>query len=244
VSEPALVLVAHGSPDPRAEPVLEALTARIRSERPGLVVVLAHLGHAEPDVPRALRGLVQQGVSRVVVVPLLLTAAYHAKVDLPALLREARVEHPDLGIEQAAVLGPHPLLFALLRRRLAEAGAETDAAVVLGAIGTSDAAANAELADVAATLGATIGFATGTPSVAEAVTKLRAAGARCIAVASYVLAPGQLPDRFRESGADIVTEVLGAAGEIADVALWRYDEIASPIASAATPGYAETSGDR
>jgi sirohydrochlorin ferrochelatase len=232
VSEPALVLVAHGSPDPRAEPVLEALTARIRSERPGLVVVLAHLGHAEPDVPRAL------------VMPLLLTAAYHAKVDLPALLREARIEHPDLEIEQAAVLGPHPLLFALLRRRLAEAGAETDAAVVLGAIGTSDAAANAELADVAATLGATIGFATGTPSVADAVTKLRGAGARCIAVASYVLAPGQLPDRFRESGADIVTEVLGAAGEIVDVALWRYDEIVSPIASAATPGYAETSGDR
>ena len=79
MSEPALLAVAHGSADPRAEQVLDALVARVRSERPGLVAVLAYLGFSDPSVPTALEALARQGVREVVVVPLLLTAAYHAE---------------------------------------------------------------------------------------------------------------------------------------------------------------------
>src|SRR5450755_3747694 len=145
MTSPALLAVAHGSPDPRAEPTLDALIARVRSERPGLVAVLSHLGFSDPDVPSALQSLAQQGISEVVVVPLLLTSAYHAKVDLPALLKQASSDHPGLSIRQAAVLGPHPLLFDLVRRRLAEAGVEPVDALVLGAVGTSYVTATAEL---------------------------------------------------------------------------------------------------
>ena len=223
MTSPALLAVAHGSPDPRAEPILEALIARVRSERPGLVAVLSHLGFTDPDVPSALQTLVQQGVSEVVVVPLLLTAAYHAKVDLPSLLAQASSDYPGLSIKQAEVLGPHPLLFDLVRRRLAEAGVESGDALVLGAVGTSDASANAELADVAASISATVGFAAGPPLIADVVADVRRRGARHIAIASYILAPGQLPDRFHDAGADVVTEVLGAASEVVELVLHRYD---------------------
>jgi sirohydrochlorin ferrochelatase len=224
MSEPALLAVAHGSADPRAEQVLDALIARVRSERPGVVAVLSHLGFTDPSVPAALESLARQGVSEVVVVPLLLTSAYHAKVDLPALLARAAVDHPRLAIRQAAVLGPHPLLFDLVRRRLAEAGAEPGMSLVLAAVGTSDHGANAELADVAASLGATIGFASGTPAIGDVVADLRSRGARQVALATYVLAPGELADRLHDAGADVVTEVLGAAPEIVDVVLSRYDD--------------------
>lgn len=227
MSEPALLAVAHGSADPRAEQVFDALIARVRSERPGLVAVVAHLGFSEPDVPAALESLARQGVREVVVVPLLLTAAYHAKVDLPALLSRRAVDHPQLGIRQADVLGPHPQLFDVVRRRLAEAGAEPGVSLVLGAVGTSDPGANAELADVAATIGATIGFASGTPAIGEVVADLRARGARQVALATYVLAPGELADRFQGAGADVVTEVLGAAPEVVGVVLFRYDAAVS-----------------
>jgi sirohydrochlorin ferrochelatase len=223
LSEPALLAVAHGSADPRAEQVLDALIARVRSERPGLVAVLSHLGFSDPSVPAALDSLAQQGAGEVVVVPLLLTAAYHAKVDLPALLSQAALDHPHMVIRQADVLGPHPLLFDLLSRRLAEAGAEPGMSLALAAVGTSDPAANAELADVAATLGASIGFASGAPAIADVVADLRARGARQVALATYVLAPGELADRLHDAGADVVTEVLGAAPEVVDVVLSRYD---------------------
>jgi sirohydrochlorin ferrochelatase len=230
MSEPALLAVAHGSADPRAEQVLDALIARVRSERPGLIAVLAHLGFSDPSVPAALESLTRQGVGEVVVVPLLLTAAYHAKVDLPALLSQAALDHPQLVIRQAGVLGPHPLLFDLLRRRLSEAGVEPGTSLMLAAVGTSDAAANAELADVAASLGATIGFASGSPAISDVVADLRARGARQVALATYVLAPGELADRLHDAGADVVAEVLGAAPEVVDVVLSRYDATLAGIA--------------
>jgi sirohydrochlorin ferrochelatase len=223
VTPPALLAVAHGSPDERAERVLETLVARVRAERSGVPTVLAHLGHSRPDVSSAVASLFAQGVREIVVVPLLLTSAYHAKVDLPGLLAQAALDNPGVTLTQAGVLGPHPLLFELLRRRLAEAGADPSASVVLGAVGTSDASANAELADVAATIGASIGFATGSPDISEVVDGLRARGSRQIAIASYVLAPGTLPDRFATTNADIVTRPLGAEPEIVDVVLERYD---------------------
>ena len=226
MSEPALLAVAHGSADPRAEQVLDALVARVRSERPGLLAVLAYLGFCDPSVPTALEALARQGVREVVVVPLLLSAAYHAKVDLPGLLSQASVDHPQLAIRQAEVLGPHPLLFELIRRRLAEAGAEPGMSLALAVVGTSDPGANAELADVAASLGATIGFASGTPAITAVVADLRSRGARQVALATYVLAPGELSDRLHDAGADVVTEVLGAAPEVVDVVLSRYDTAA------------------
>ncbi|MGH8890770.1 MAG: sirohydrochlorin chelatase [Acidothermaceae bacterium] len=223
-AEPALLAVAHGSTDPRAEGVLEVLIARVRAERPGLTAMLAHLGHTAPGVPSALKTLVAEGFSEIVVVPLLLTSAYHARIDLPAILDAARAAHGNLSIVQAKVLGPHPLLFSLVRRRLVEVGADSSTAVVLGAIGTSDAVANAELADVAATIGASIGFAAGAPHVGDVVNEVRARGASQVAVAAYVLAPGVLPDRFAATSADIVTRPLGAEPEVVDVVLERYDD--------------------
>jgi sirohydrochlorin ferrochelatase len=234
MSAPALLAVAHGSADPRAEQVLDALIARVRSERPDVVAVLTHLGFSEPSVPAALESLARQGVSEVVVVPLLLTAAYHAKVDLPALLSQSALDHPQLAIRQAEVLGPHPLLFELMRRRLAEAGVEPDVSLVLAAAGTSDPGANAELADVAASLGASIGFASGAPAITDVVADLRARGARHVALATYVLAPGELADRLHDAGADVVTEVLGAAPEVVDVILARYD---TAVGTGATPQF-------
>jgi sirohydrochlorin ferrochelatase len=227
MSAPALLGIAHGSPEPRAESVLEALMARVRAERPGLVAVLAHLGHSRPDVATALDELVARGFSDVVVVPLLLTAAYHVNTDIPALLAQATRRHPHLHARQAVALGPHPQLFALLRRRLVEIGADSGAAIVLGAVGTSDPVANAELADVAATIGASVGFASGQPDIGAVVESARKSGASQVVIASYVLAPGRLPDRFAMTAADLVARPLGAEPEVVDVVLERYDTAAA-----------------
>ena len=117
-----LVAVAHGSSDPRAAASVDALLSLVRARAaaagyPGLDVRAAYLGHAAPTLAQAL-GAVDDAA---VVLPLLLTAAYHSKTDIPKVLHEVRRARPRLGLGYGRPLGPHPLLRRALERRLAEA---------------------------------------------------------------------------------------------------------------------------
>ncbi|WP_344956329.1 sirohydrochlorin chelatase [Actinomadura miaoliensis] len=233
-----MVAVAHGSRDPRAAATVEDLLAAVRGRRPGLEVLTSFLDHAPPAPAGVLDGLARRGAGSAVVLPLLLTAAYHSKTDVPGVLARVRALHPRLGLRTAATLGPHPLLVAALERRLAEAGVppgDPDTAVVLVAAGSSDPSANATIWAMAREWrsrgwrGVVPAFASAArPTPGEAVAALRDAGAPRVAVASYFLAPGYFADRVREeslaAGADAVSPVLGAAPELADLVLHRYDE--------------------
>lgn len=115
---PVLLVIAHGSRDPRHAATVHALVRRVRSLRPGLRVETAFLDFNAPAVPRVLERLAFEGVGEVVALPLLLTRAFHAKADIPAVLAQAP---PQLDIRLADVLGPSPLLLSTVERRLQEA---------------------------------------------------------------------------------------------------------------------------
>jgi sirohydrochlorin ferrochelatase len=264
VADAQLVAVAHGSRDPRAAATVHSLlgvvAARARARGGvggGIEVRAAFLDHCAPSLPQVL-GSLDDGRS-CIVVPLLLTAAYHSKSDIPAQLAAAG---PSGGaaVRCAATLGPHPLLLAALERRLREAGAGVDSAadrartcVVLAAAGSSDPAANATIAELAAGWQRDRGWravvpayaSAAGPSPAEAVAALRAdrgADPRDpVVVATYLLAPGYFADKIRtasvEAGASAVSGVLGAAPEVADVVLARYREALCERLSSDT-GYA------
>ncbi|MEU6439709.1 sirohydrochlorin chelatase [Streptomyces sp. NPDC047046] len=238
---PALLVVAHGSRDPRHAATVRQLVARVRRLRPGIGVESAFLDFAEPSVPDALARLAAAGAREVVALPLLLTRAFHAKSDIPAVLEAATRALPGRGVRVrlARVLGPSPLLTAALERRLAEAGARraerASTAVVLASAGSTDPEAAAVLEGLArqwrgAGWGAVrLAFASARgPRTEEAVRELRAAGWTRIAVAPYVLAPGFLPDRIargaREAGADVLAQALGPAPEVARLLVRRYED--------------------
>ncbi|GAA2449932.1 sirohydrochlorin chelatase [Streptomyces macrosporus] len=239
-SRPALLVVAHGSRDPRHAATVAALCERLRDLRPEVRVEIGHLDFNAPSVPQALTRLHAEGVRRVVALPLLLTRAFHAKADIPAVLGETVARLPRLAVHQAAVLGPDRLLTAALERRLHEAGLrpgdERSTGVVLASAGSSDPEAIAVIADIAREWRRTAGwcavrpaFASASlPRTADAVRELRAEGVRRVAVAPYVIAPGFLPDRIaagaREADADLLAPVLGDAPELVELLARRYDE--------------------
>ncbi|WP_069812989.1 sirohydrochlorin chelatase [Streptomyces sp. TP-A0874] len=238
-----MLIVAHGSRDPRHPATVAALTERVRKLRPGLRVEAGFLDFCAPSVPRLLDRLAADAVGRVVAVPLLLTRAFHATVDVPAALADARRRLPRLTIDQAEVLGPSPLLLSALDHRLAQAGVRPGdrggTGVVLAAAGSSDPEAIAVIAEIAREWRRTgwyavrPAFASGPrPRTAEVVRRLRAEGARQVAVAPYVIAPGRLPDRIaagaRAGEADVLAEVLGARPELARLLLDRYDTALRP----------------
>ncbi|WP_314178598.1 sirohydrochlorin chelatase [Streptomyces winkii] len=250
-TRPALVVVAHGSRDPRHAATVAALCARVRALRPGLRVEAAYLDFDAPSVPSLLERLHGEGVHDVVALPLLLSRAFHAKSDIPAVLHEATSRLPRLRVRQAGVLGPHPLLVGALERRLREAGLRpsrhASTGVVLAAAGSSDPEAIAVIAQTARAWRRTGGWCAVRPAFAsasaprteDAVRGLRADGVRHVAVAPYVIAPGYLPDRIRGGAigarADVLAPVLGAAPELASLLVLRYDEAAArgPLALSA-----------
>jgi sirohydrochlorin ferrochelatase len=144
---PPLVAAAHGSTDPRAAAMVTELADLVRARAAriglrGLQVRAAYLGHALPSVPDALEALHGDGRGRAaVVLPLLLTEAYHSDTDLPAVLREASRRLPGLRLHYGRPLGPHPGLLRALECRLAETGVR--AAARAGAAGTGSAGADA-----------------------------------------------------------------------------------------------------
>ncbi|WP_043916255.1 sirohydrochlorin chelatase [Kitasatospora griseola] len=239
-----LLLLAHGSRDPRHAATVEALADEIRALRPELAVTTAYLDHCAPRI-----GQVAPRLTDAIAVPLLLNRAFHAKHDIPAALRAA-----GSAVPVADVLGPSPLLLDALDRRLAETGLDvTDPAVrartgvVLAAAGSSDPAANATTRAVAVTWQRTRGWAAveaayasaTAPTVADALAALRADPAvRTTAVAPYLLAPGLLPDRIATaataSGADHLAPTLGAAPELARLVLARHAEAAIATSAART----------
>ncbi|WHM35887.1 sirohydrochlorin chelatase [Streptomyces sp. BPTC-684] len=235
---PVLLVIAHGSRDPRHAATVHALVRRVRSLRPGLRVETGFLDFNAPAVPRVLERLAFEGVREVVALPLLLTRAFHAKADIPAVLAQAP---PQLDIRLADVLGPSPLLLSTVERRLQEALDEAGLApadkrstgVVLASAGSTDPEAIAVIADVARELRHTgwcavrPAFASAAlPRTEDAVRELRASGVRRVAVAPYVIAPGFLPDRIARGArdADVLADVLGAAPELARLLLVRYEE--------------------
>ncbi|WP_246064247.1 sirohydrochlorin chelatase [Nonomuraea longispora] len=217
---PALILAAHGTRSAAGQRTLAALAQTVRRARPGRRVALSHLEISAPLLAEVLPAV----PGPVVVVPLLLAGGYHVHIDLPAVIARSRADAVVAGW-----LGPHRLLTSALVRKLARAGLRADDAVVLGAAGSSDAAALADVRAAAHRLAVrlarpvTAAFASsGAPSLEEAVDRLGAAAG--VAIASYVLAPGFFHDRLTAAGAGAVSEPLGADPDVAALVWRRYDE--------------------
>ena len=228
-----LLLVAHGSRDPRYAASYETLRQRLREQ--GHEAEVGHLGLCGPDVVEAAVRLAR-GRSRfgepIVAVPMFLNHGYHVAHDVPeavAAARAATASHARIVV--AEPLGPHPLLIESMESRLRELGVwpgDPDTAVVLASAGTSDAAARGVLEDLAARWAGT-GWHSVSPAYAgaaapdagRAVAEARAAGARDVVIASYFLAPGLLADRVAEHAPGIRMAAPLATPEQVDPALPR-----------------------
>ncbi len=237
MTAPALITLAHGSRDPRSAATISALVAETRRLRPDLRIEPAFLELSRPSLGKVVDKLVRAGFEEIVVVPLLLSDAYHARVDVPNVVAEALDRHENLQIRVTDILGLEPTFLDVLDRRLRDALRQARVreldALVLAAAGSSDPLANQAIGRLARVWGAhhklpvTAAFASAAPpATGEAVRAFRAEGRRHVAVASMFLAPGFLPDRAAElaleAGAVAVSEPLGADPELARTILARY----------------------
>ncbi|MGW7523790.1 sirohydrochlorin chelatase [Streptomyces sp. NPDC054783] len=228
---PALVLVAHGSRDPRALETVRTLTDRVRELRPALPV---HLGHIELNAPLLPDTLAALGDTPAVLVPLLLSRGYHVKQDIPEMAAAA-----PAPTRLAVPLGPHPLLVETLYDRLLEAGwppapdsaTRRASAVVLAAAGSRDPDSATDTRRTARLLAERLGVpvvpayaSAATPTVPTAVRALAARGRHRVAIASCFTAPGRFATQCAKAAPWMASAALGAHPAMARLILHRYDQ--------------------
>jgi sirohydrochlorin cobaltochelatase len=255
--KPALLLAAHGTRDQAGVDAFAALAERVGklAAADGTRVAGGFIELSAPALREAVADLAAASPGPMVAVPLMLSAAGHAKGDIPAALTRERTRHPAVRFTYARPLGPHPALIDLLAARIAAVAGDTPPAVLLVGRGSTDPDANADVVKTARLLwegrdyplAETAFVSLARPDVAEGLERCRLLaaglpgaglpGARRIVVARYFLFPGVLPDRVAEQAAayaaahpelDIrYTDVLGDCDEIAALVYERYHEALS-----------------
>jgi sirohydrochlorin cobaltochelatase len=240
VTRPPLLLAAHGTRDQAGVEAFTALARRVGAlaASDGIRVAGGFIELSPPPLREAVTAL----GSGLVAVPLMLSAAGHAKGDIPAALARERARHPGLTWTYARPLGPHPALVNLLAARVGAVSEGGSPAVLVVGRGSTDPDANADVVKTSRLLwegreyplAETAFVSLARPSVPEGLERCRLLGARQIVVARYFLFPGVLPDRVAEQaaryaaahpGLDIrCTDVLGDCDEIAALVYERYHE--------------------
>jgi sirohydrochlorin cobaltochelatase len=229
-SAEGLLLVGHGSVCPRSRQEMESLAQEVALALPDVAVEVGFLEMTRPAAGAVVDSMIRRGCRRVVVLPLVLLAAGHAKSDVPAVVVDARYRHPDMDIRFGRPLGVSRAAIEVLGKLVAAAGGAGLPLLVV-ARGTSDPDANAEAHKAARLLaewtGAPfvhVGFSGVTrPLVGEAATVFERLGYPRVAVAWWYLCHGKLIERGRAElarfAADSGVEIVDAGHLAADVAL-------------------------
>ena len=112
----ALLLIAHGSRRQQSNDEVTALAARLR-EACSMDYGIVHAGFLElaaPSIPEGIQACVEEGASKITVLPYFLNSGRHVVEDIPELVAEAKTRYPDVDVIVAPHLGASSLMVDLL----------------------------------------------------------------------------------------------------------------------------------
>ncbi|WP_165855016.1 sirohydrochlorin chelatase [Marinobacter sp. JSM 1782161] len=117
MSDHRVLLLAHGSSDPKWCATFEKLAAPSLSSIPDAAI--AYMELSQPSLDDEVRRAADDGVKSITVLPLFLAAGRHLRKDVPAMLERLSTEH-GIAIELSAPVGEHPLLGDAIRHIVEE----------------------------------------------------------------------------------------------------------------------------
>ncbi|MDQ1362066.1 MAG: sirohydrochlorin cobaltochelatase [Acidimicrobiaceae bacterium] len=199
-----LLLVGHGSQSTDSETEMRAIADLVAEQLPDVMVDVGFLEMTEPPAGVVLDKLVARGCHRVVVLPLVLLGAGHAKNDVAAVVLEGRYRHPRTEILFGSPLGVTRDLVSAMGDAVASASGR-GLPFLLVARGTSDPDANGDAAKAARLVAewsdapfVHTGFTGVTgPSVPEALEVFARLGFERVALGFWFLCTGKLIERAR-----------------------------------------------
>lgn len=214
-----IFLLAHGSPDPRSGNAIRNFAAKVQT-RTGLSTTAAFLDHDRPNLATAAN---VSGDIDAIVLPMLLSTAFHSRFDVPKAVTDAGLTRvlPPIG-------HPVKVLTSLIQR----AGAN----VIVVAAGTTDHDARqffkrtVEIAAIRSGIRTTHAFVTGPQSRLPAkLYEAQDSNMGEVAVVPWLVAEGRLLDAILTEAARAEAIVQGG-GLVNETSFVEY--ISSTIQSA------------
>jgi sirohydrochlorin cobaltochelatase len=214
-----ILLVGHGSREKSGNDEILAFAEQWRQRQPGWRIETCFIEFSEITMSEGLRRAAT-GARRVMVVPLILNAAGHVKMDIPQAIDGARLKFPPVQFLYAPHLTACDPILAIVKRRLKVAmqaldmpDPTTTGVVILGR-GSSDRQANGEMAKMARWLMeetdhelVDLAFTGITwPRLEKAVQRQSLLGMTQVVVLPYYLFNGTLVERIARQVANLRTQ--------------------------------------
>jgi len=149
-----ILLVGHGSRDAKGNKEIEAFATKWKAQNPDWRIEVCYIEFADILLDEGF-DKAAKNASKVLVIPLILNAAGHVKMEIPEHLEKARERHPNVEFIYGKHLGVSMEMLKVVKRRLTQTLAKmampdpkTTGVIILGR-GSSDKIANGEVAKLA-----------------------------------------------------------------------------------------------
>ncbi|MFV2060884.1 MAG: sirohydrochlorin chelatase [Gammaproteobacteria bacterium] len=154
-----VLLVGHGSRDNNGNIEIEKFSKEWKNRNPDWAITTCYIEFADilldDGLDIAADAATANNSNRVIIIPLILNAAGHVKMEIPHHINKARQRHTHIEFVYARHLGAGEPILEILKRNLKKALATIDmpdphttGVIILGR-GSSDQFANGELAKMA-----------------------------------------------------------------------------------------------
>ncbi|WP_027410743.1 sirohydrochlorin chelatase [Anoxybacteroides tepidamans] len=204
----AVLYVCHGSRMAKACGEAIAFVERCKSSIDCPIQEICFIELADPDMMTGIERCVQQGATRIVVIPVLLLAAGHAKHDIPEAIQKALQRYPYLNIVLEQPFGVHEKMVQIIGERISEQSISLNqrSMILLIARGSSDPDVKRDMEEIAKRLQQQTNIpcvdvcflAAAHPSLEEGLEKAKGSGHQTIIVVPYLLFTGILMKKIEK----------------------------------------------
>lgn len=204
----AVLLVCHGSRNQKSNQQFVQFAEMVQKKCKADLFHYAFLELASPTILDQIDRCVQAGAKKVIVFPLLLLAAGHAKVDIPKEIAKAKKHHPNVFFQLEQPLGMQDILISILKGKLSDASYDrsTDSLILFVGRGSNDSGAIAQFKKIKEKLSVQLGtnhvrdcyLVGGDLSFETAISEAKSSQYERIFILPYLLFNGVLLTRMKK----------------------------------------------
>lgn len=144
-----ILYVAHGTRVKEGELQAIDFINKVKNEMEHQIQEISFLELSAPTVADGVKSCVEKGVSEILVIPLLLFSAQHAKTDIPEILKAEMKKYPHIQVEFGTPIGVTRLMVEAVVEQLSSIENPSNSQIVLIGRGSSDPEIQQDFAELA-----------------------------------------------------------------------------------------------